>query len=204
VIDFSPDYLVLHHNWNDIKARSLKTGFRNDYSHVLNYFHDPVIVDKYFIRTSVLYSFIKNWAFPTPPWWYIDSAIMKRGAWSYYPTPDDYTNLYPYERNLRTIIDFSLLKGIRVVLTTQPHSLRPNIRYFSSMPHMIHCNAILRKLAEEYGDKIVFIDSDALMTGKMEGCFTDLGHMDQVGIDFKAKKIGAAILADMRQRKPSP
>ena len=199
VIDFSPDYVILHHNWNEVKARSSIVGFRNDYSHVLDYFHEPVIHDKYFIRASALYCFLKLSLSPRPDWWFLDKALMKENAWSYIPTVDDETNSYPFERNLRTIIDFSLLKGFRVVLTTQPHSTNPDIPYGSTMPHMIRFNQILRRIAASYGDAIVFVDLDREMTGKMEAVFRDLGHMDPAGIDFKAKKIGQAVLADFEQ-----
>ena len=76
VIDFSPDYVILHHNWNEVKARSSIVGFRNDYSHVLDYFHEPVIHDKYFIRASALYCFLKLSLSPRPDWWFLDKALM--------------------------------------------------------------------------------------------------------------------------------
>lgn len=205
VIDFSPDYIVIHHNWNEGKMRKLKKGFRNDYSHVLDSFHEPLIVDKYFIRGSVLYCLVKEKFFSPPHWWFLDMAIQKKGLWLFSSVPDDDSHLYPYERNLRTIIDFSILRNIRVVLTTQPHSLQPNIRFGSHIPHMTQCNKILRKLGRDYGDKIVFVDLDKLMTGKMEPVFIDVGHMKSDGIQFKARVIGEAILSDFKNRtKPSP
>ena len=123
---------------------------------------------------------------------------MKKRARIHKVRSDDFSNLYPYERNLRTMIDFSILRGIRVVLTTQPHST--GIRYGDRISHMIQCNAILQKLAKEYGNKIVFVDVDKAITGKMERVFQDLGHMNQEGITFKARLIGEAILFDYSNR----
>lgn len=199
VIDFSPDYVILHHNWNEVKALSLRTGFRNDYAHVLDYFHEPVIYDKYIVRASALYCFVKLSLFPRPDWWFLDNALLKKNAWSDISAPVVERNSYPFERNLRTIIDFSLLKGFRIVLTTQPHATNPGILHASTMPHIIQFNHILRRIARSYGDKIIFVDLDREMTGKTEAVFYDLGHMEQAGIDFKAKMIGEVVLSDFKK-----
>ena len=56
VVDFAPDVIIIHHGWNDIHARAKETVFRGDYGHHLKIFQPPrFVIDRYLIRTSILY-----------------------------------------------------------------------------------------------------------------------------------------------------
>jgi len=46
VVDFDPDYVVIHHAWNEYYVRNTDEEFRSDYAHIFIYFHEPVIPDR--------------------------------------------------------------------------------------------------------------------------------------------------------------
>ena len=202
VIDFNPDYVVLHHAWNDYLVRNA-ADFKNDYSHALKPFQIPPIYDKYAIRVSVIYRLVKNIIGSKPSWAYLLPAIMKRDyselkasakkmQWS------NLDELKPYRRNLEAIIDLAIARNIKIVLVTMPHSTDPEVKEAYIAPHIDQCNEIMRDIDRKYLGKIVFFDMDSLMTGKMDSVFTDLGHMNAFGINFKAEQIGGVILDDLK------
>ena len=200
VIDLNPDYVVLHHAWNDYLVRNA-ADFKNDYSHALKPFQIPPIYDKYPIRVSVIYRMMKNMISSKPSWAYLLPAIMKRDyselkasakkmQWS------NLDELKPYRRNLEAIIDLAIARNIKIVLVTMPHSTDPEVKEAYIAPHIDQCNDIMREINEKYSGKIVFFDMDKLMTGKMDSVFNDLGHVNEFGINFKAERIGQVILND--------
>lgn len=209
VIDFDPDYVVIHHAWNDCIVRNTESDFSSDYSHILKYFHDPVIFDRYPIRISIIYRFLKSKLSYDQPWEYLGTATLKK-------SPDDLMaaarkhnwknldELKPYRRNIKTITDFSLLRDIKTVLTTQPHSVRTAVPYSYVAPHIDQCNAIVRELRDEYVDKIIYVDLDTLMTNKMDEVFFDIAHMSEPGIAYKAEQIGKVIFEDWKTSKANP
>jgi hypothetical protein len=191
VIDFDPDYLVIHHAWNDEKARRASEGFRDDYGHAFHPFHPPASLDRYFVRASVIYRLL----IPRPPAFaYVESSIMNRFAKT--PGYDDPRQLAPFRRNIRTMIDVAVARGIRPVLTTMPHSTDPAKPYQRQAAHVDQANAALRAIARSYGDRVLFVDLDAAMTGKMEESFRDLAHVDERGRREKARCIAAVIERD--------
>jgi hypothetical protein len=194
VIDFTPDYVVFHEAWNDQVARNTYPPFRNDYGHALQSFQEPNIPDKLPIRASIIYRYVKQKIAPQPDWMFLDVALVRQNNRPAVIRYDNPKELYPYERNIRTIIDLGMVRGITTVLTTQPHSTDLKQNQAEVAPHIDQCNAIIRKIADEYHDRIVFIDLDSLMTGKMNEVFVDIGHVDWRGDEFKARQIGLAIL----------
>ena len=195
VIDFSPDYVILHDGWNEGFVRNVPASeFRGDYAHALTYFHEPYIVDKYPIRVSVLYRYVKQRLTAEPDWVFLDTAILKKIK----RTELEWKNLNelnPYRRNIKTIVDLANLRGIRVVLSTQPHSTDPQVlSKYDGAVHMDQANNIVREVYKEYQDNVLFVDLDVLMTGKMNKVFEDLGHMDVDGTKFQAEQFGKVIL----------
>lgn len=205
VVDFSPDYIVIHHAWNDRVARGVRGERRGDYSHVLKVFERPPIVDRHAIRASVLYRYMKDKIDPRPPWLALD-------AWTVRPRPApsgdplaDLSELQPFERNIRTIIDLARLRGTEVVLTTMPHSTDPRALYAETVGQIVQANDVLRRIASGHGEEIIFVDLDEMMTGRMNDVFRDVGHVGPEGRRFKARRIGEAILARRRgELTPAP
>ena len=107
----------------------------------------------------------------------------------------------PYRRNIETIIDLAIRRNIKPVLTTQPHTVNEKLAHYYIYPHVDQCNAIARELRGVYGDAVIFVDLDSMMTGKMDEVFLDLGHMNDTGISFKAEQIGGAILQDFKETR---
>lgn len=202
VVDYQPDYVVVHHAWNDSKPRNVAAkDFRNDYSHVLTYFHEPEIPDKWPIKVSLIYRYFRFFHSLLPTWAYLENATTLEKPKPSGPLYSNPRELEPYERNLRTIIDLAILRNMRVLLVTQPHSHDESILYYFAAEHIDQCNEIARKLASEYDDQIAFFDLDSSMSGKMDSVFVDVGHMNPGGMKIKAEFIGQAILNDLQIRE---
>src|SRR5205814_8757994 len=74
VIDFAPDYVIIHQAANDEDARASEVEFRGDYSHYLKVFQPPRIWDRYILRVSVPYRALKFYLNPNPEWMFIETA----------------------------------------------------------------------------------------------------------------------------------
>ncbi|MEM7586679.1 MAG: GDSL-type esterase/lipase family protein, partial [Acidobacteriota bacterium] len=202
VLDLEPDVIVIHHAWNDKAVRDAGDQFRSDYSHALSSFQPPDIPDRHLIRASIWYRFFKHRITPQPDWAFLDRATVTelgRKPDKRYDNPEE---LRTYRRNLATMIDLAGLRGIRVVLTTQPRSQDPEAKDAAAAPHIDQCNAIVRELAAEYPN-VIFVDLDREMTGVMEDVFLDLAHVDGVGRRVKAKAIGEALLGALDVTSPN-
>ncbi len=81
VVDFDPDYVIVHHAWNENVVRSTVSGFRWDYSHALTYFHEPVVTDRHFIRASVIYRYLKQKLNTRPIWAFLPAATVNLDHW---------------------------------------------------------------------------------------------------------------------------
>ena len=132
VVDFEPDYVVFHHAWNDHWARDRDATVRGDASHFMREFRYPEIPDARLIRASVIYRYFKDRVQPAPPWTFLTHALMAKTPLKEGAPYRDLSELAPYERNVRTIVDLALLRGIVPVLTTQPHATDPNVPRFRS------------------------------------------------------------------------
>ncbi len=204
VVDFEPDYVVIHHAWNDSKYQELVDGYRGDYSHRLRPFESsPFIIDRYLVRASALYRYVKFKLAP-PDWAYLDNAVSRDLAPGAVSAGTD--QFRRYRRNIETMIEVATARGIRPVLTTMPHTLDPGKPAGQTMGRagqIDQANAIMREIAATNAGAVIFVDLDELMTGKMEEVFVDLAHVTEAGRQAKAEAIGAAILADLRSRPRS-
>jgi hypothetical protein len=196
VTDFHPDYIVIHHGWNEEKVRGYPPGeFRGDYSHAFKTFRQPSVPDRYLIRLSVAYRLAKFAIDPLPAWQTLGAAIQKPRE----PVDSAYADtseLRPFRRNLEDIITVALQRHIGVVLTTLPHSTDPSIAMYYSVRSIDQCNAVTRGVAHEFGTAILFVDLDSLLTGRHNEIFKDLGHVTDYGRTMKSEAIGKAILPE--------
>jgi hypothetical protein len=198
VVDFEPDYIVIHHAWNDSKYQELVDGYRSDYSHMLRPFEgSPFIIDRYLVRASALYRYIKFRLAP-PDWAYLDNAVSRDIAQGGASKGSD--NFRRYRRNIESMVEVATARGIRPVLTTMPHTLDPTKPAGQTMlraEQIDQANSIMREIAAAYSERVIFVDLDELMTGKVEEVFVDLAHVTEDGRRLKAEAIGAAILEDL-------
>ena len=194
VADLAPDFVVIHHAWNDKSVRDAGDHFRSDYSHALQHFREPDIPDRFLIRASIWYRFLKHRLTREPEWAFLDHATVTDLGRRPNKSWDNLEELRFYRRNLATILDLAKIRGIQVILTTQPYSQNPDSRDAHVAPHIQQCNVIVKELASQY-PAATLVDLDRMMTGNMEDVFLDLGHVDERGRRFKAEEIGKAILA---------
>lgn len=198
VLDYSPDYVVFHHAWNDHWGRDVDVPVRGDGSHYMSAFHYPPIPDALLIRSSLIYRQLKFGQRSSFSWMDLNQAVTSEAPRRSGPRYQDLTELAPYERNIRTVTDLALARGITPVLTTQPHATEPDVLKVFIGEHIDQCNEIMRSLAAEYGPRVVFVDLDREVTGVHEEFFLDVGHMTDEGTEFKAQAIGRAILDHLR------
>ncbi len=194
--DYSPDYVVVHHGWNDSRAGMNAAEFRGDYSHVFRAFEPPELADVFWIRASVLYR-VARFLRSRDQWAYLDPCILQ-------PVEKDLGfDLAPaldtFSRNLSTIIDLALAGGITPVLATIPHSTDPEAAFAASRPDIERFAARMREVAIEYGSRVVFVDLARDLAGQNE-LYRDVGHMQPEGLERKGAAIGAAILTHWRNR----
>lgn len=200
VVDFKPDYVIIHHGWNDAIVRNTDPKFfRNDYSHILTTFKPPIAYDKYIVRVSALYRYLKWSLYGRPSWGALDLAMTSKSD------PNTVTanfknleELKPFQRNIQHIINHAQLHNIKVILSTQPHTTNKETPLFFSALHIDQTNEIIKKISKK-DSLLLFLDLDRQMTGKMDSVFLDLGHMNNKGMSYKAAQFGQVILEDMQQ-----
>jgi hypothetical protein len=199
VVDFSPDYVVIHQGWNDWHALAPESDFRGDYSHHLKAFEPPRIIDRYIVRVSVIYRTLKFFLRGLPEWVFVESATRISRE-----RPERMLNnreLATFQRNIETIIDIAMVRQIKVVLTTMPHTTdeySESIVYIKARPYIKQYNEVMRAIAKKY-EPLLFVDLNKLMTGKVNQHFVDVGHLDDDGKRIKAEHIGRIIAEDLRQ-----
>ncbi|MEM7202087.1 MAG: GDSL-type esterase/lipase family protein [Planctomycetota bacterium] len=198
-VDYSPDYVVFHHAWNDGKGRGLVQPMRGDYSHFLKPFEIERPKDALLVRSSVIYRLAKTYFGSAANSTSLDAAVLEPIAVKAGPRYDDLRELDYYARNVRTIVAVARANDIVPVLTTQPHcgDTRPP---GSAAEHIDQCNARMRELAAEFGDEVLFVDLAAQILPTQGELFVDLGHMTREGIRIKGEAIGAVIVEDWRRR----
>lgn len=194
-LDYDPDYVVIHHGWNDARASVNARAFRGDYTHALRAFAPPECRDWLLIRTSIVYRFARYRWLGAEASEYLDAAVIR-------PTDPDLGHdpsltRRTFERNLNTILDAALARGIVPVLATLPRSTDPNIRFAAAADEMDGFADVMRKVASERGADVELVDLARRWTDKNEW-FKDVGHMVPEGIAAKAHAIGDAILARRR------
>lgn len=197
VIDFNPDYVVLHDNCNDHNYRGYP-GLRGDGVHAYRTLSIPPSQDVYWSRLFVLYRILAallKRRFPKilQRHYSMEKSILKPNKKYLY----DPGELYVFERNVETIYAVSTHRNIRLCLMTHPFS---NVLKYGEehdkvyRPHMIRVNEILREKAAQFG--LLLIDADRLITGE-EDLFWDPVHVSMKGNMIKSYLIGNKILKDM-------
>lgn len=189
-LDYSPDYVVVHHGWNDGHGAQNASDFRGDYSHILKAFDPSVAPDWLPIRASVIYRAVRFQFFRDDDWRYLEKAVLH---------PMDHDD-FDYERaaatfrrNIRTIVDLSLRRGVTPVLATMPYSTAEHVVAWPSRRDVGRFAEELRSIAALYSGQVLLVDLDREFSGRNE-LFLDYGHMTRVGRLAKAEKIGVAIL----------
>ena len=190
VIDFAPDYIVIHQAANDEHARASEAEFRGDYSHYLKVFQPPRIWDRYILRVSVPYRALKFYLNPNPEWMFVEAASQIRRKEPQRPL--NAPELGVFRRNIETIIDVASARQIKVVLTTMPHSTDER---YTHVHYIDQFNEVLRSIAANH-DRLLFVDLDKLMTGKENHLFLDPVHVNDTGKRMKAEYLGKRIIDD--------
>ena len=193
VVHLSPDYVVIHHAWNDEIVRDVVGGMSSDYSHAFDPFSAPAVPLRTLVRASVMVRYALYLVVGRPRWASLENALVKEVSHDEprYRKPAELTY---YRRNLQTMMDLAVARGVVPVLTTQPYTTDESKHETEMWKHIKQCNTIVRTLAKEYGDRVLFVDLDRKMTGAMNHLFKDLGHLTDPGIAVKARTIGKAIL----------
>ena len=194
VVDFHPDFIVIHHGWNEERARNFPPAeFKGDYSHAYKSFEKQDVPDKYPIRLSIIYRYLKFRYDQTPSWTTLAGSIHvdRKETGTSYSNLDE---LKPFRRNLENIIHIALLNNTKVVLTTLPHSTDASKPLYFAHSSLDQCNNVTRSVAAGFNENFYFVDLDSLITGKNETIFKDLGHVTDAGRALKAEAIGQVIL----------
>src|SRR5205823_409685 len=195
VIEFAPDYIIIHQAANDEHARASEAEFRGDYSHYLKVFQPPRIWDRYILRISVPYRALKFYLDPRPEWMFVEAASQIPRK-----VPQRALNareLGVFRRNIETIIDVASARQIKVILTTVPRLTDEHLHHIDQLN--AECidqeNEVSRSIAANH-NRLVFVDLDKLMTGKENHLFLDAVHMNDTGKRMKAEYIGKRIIDD--------
>ena len=197
VIDFNPDYVVMHENCNDHNYRGYP-GLRGDGVHAYRSLTLPGTQDIFWSRLIVLYRIVALLIKRRSPNFIMrhysaEKSIFKPGKTFVY----DPRELYIFERNLETIYTVSRNRNINLCLMTLPFS---NVLKYGEehdkvyRPHIMLVNEMLRKKAIQ--DGLLLIDADRLMTGEEE-LFSDPVHVSRKGNMIKSYLIGCGILKDL-------
>ena len=199
VIDFKPDFLVLHDSCNDHHYRGFP-GLRGDCSHAYRLFLIPQNAAETLYRFSLVYRILRivlTWKFPNrfrPRYEMKDIGLFPGKTFNYIPE-----ELYIIKRNIETVCTLAGAQGSEIILTTMPLS---NTRTFGKehdrvyRPHTRDVNEIIREKAGLFKCRIA--DFDLEMTGNEE-YFNDTVHASEDGNRKKAEIVGMAILAKINQ-----
>ena len=207
VVDFEPDFVVIHHAWNDAFGHEDGCELRGDYWGLVPEYTPAPPVEGSVVRASVLYRVIKERLFPAASWTYrAQVAVPHEHTASGEGGCADTDPLWPYERNIQSMITLATARGTTVVLTTQPHYVDTGqtTDWFdetvaAEMRHIDACNTAVRSIAGSADNDLLFVDLDHAMTGPMNDHFLDLGHLDEEGKLFKAEGIADAIAARLAE-----
>jgi hypothetical protein len=197
VIEFNPDYVVIHDNCNDHNYRGYP-GLRGDGAHAYQPYSIPTRQDVFWMRLFVIYRLVIIYLsrkFPKflKPHFSMEKIILRPGKKYTY---DPY-ELHIFDKNIDTIYAVSKHRNIKLCLMTFPFSNVLNYGEEHSKvyrPHMRAINEILRTKAAQYG--LILVDADRLMTGEEE-MFWDPVHVQLKGDKIKSYLIGCKILEDL-------
>lgn len=196
VRDFDPDFIIIHHAWNDIVATDAGGKYRRDYAHVFKPFEYAQPYDAVLIDLSVAYRLVRVLMYgETPQWLLLSNAISKPRKKNLDTANYDEKEYSGFKRNIRTIIDLAILDGSMVILSTQPFNADPNLRYSWNAPVVARLNNVIREIANGYIGKtnqVLLLDFDKESTIR-KNVFIDSGHMTHKGLLLKAKQFAHVI-----------
>ncbi len=205
-VDFAPDYVVIHQGWNDFLARDSGCSLVGDYSHhAFPTYGQAFSPTERALLGSMVYRLGKALTQPATT----EHTRPAMRAAPHGPECTEVDELWPFRRNIQTLVDVATARDATVVLTTQPRALELDSKDYPDPAlktrhldidahHIDECNAVMREVyAEERGDALM-VDLAQEMTGVAEHVFKDLAHVNEDGHQLKAEAIGRAILADLR------
>lgn len=195
VLDFNPQYLLIHHGYNETFVRSAPHGlFRNDYSHALKSWERPWIPDALLIRGSIIYRHFRFVTHVKPRWWGLESYLEKPRTEEPYNKFERLNELDQFRRNIEHMVVIARLHGIKVILTTLPHTLewaKPG--YHDVEGNIDQCNAIVKEIAEKYKNDVIFIDLSEKLNGGNH-FFSKIVEMTNEGRRRKTELIAEQIM----------
>lgn len=207
VIDYKPDLVIIHHNYNDAIPARVK-GFRNDYSHYYKSwrieFHEPWDnpLHIFLTRFSDLYVSLQfllgNGPKMSNP--YSGMYISTAEKYSKNEIMDEKfhetTNAkYVFMRNLSLINVIAESIGTKVMILAGPYSRKHNARpmNWDLMSHEFSVfNDYLREFVASHPD-VILVDLD-IQSSDFETYYTDGYHLNNSGHELKAKLIFDSII----------
>lgn len=191
IVDFEPDWLVIHHGVNDAPARYFP-DFRSDYGH----FTRPGAYEKAglvgrVLSASDLYTWLLLVTGTVP------GSVQE---WLYRPLPKEEDRLLvkeglvTFRRNTEHLIDIAEAHGARVLLSTESHNRRPGGGREATdvlRRAIDESNEVLREIARDR--KLPLADTEKALDG-MGAVFLDYVHVNPRGNQAKADCIGLALL----------
>lgn len=192
-IPYNPDYVVFHHTPTPAFERE-DGKLVMDYRDTLKSFTVIQPPDVFFIRTSILYTELRNLLFPLGDWYFFRSSVILM------PQSFDFANvkkeqLFPFQREVKSFIDLAKGRNIRLVLTTHPHQNKKEIQYVAMG------NQIIRELHQENLGSTILVDLDLELSQKYPAYFEDEVHFNNEGNQLKANLIAQAIELDLQKYK---
>lgn len=194
VLDFEPAVVVIHHAWNEHVALNMGCQLRGDYAHLLT---QPVQVQtaspERFPGVSVIYRLLRQsnteHGPPTgaPPDMVLASAWPAGGC-------EQIDYLWPFRRNLETLVLLARSREQQVVLTTMPHASQVG-RGGDLEEHFAAANQVVRDVHASADDpEVLLVDLAEELPGDAARWFVDQAHMTDQGRAWKAELIGRALL----------
>lgn len=213
VVDFQPDYVVLHDGHNDfvhaLDARPEQlAALRGDYAHLAGLYAGPTDSMapslEAMLAPSLLYRLARHEV--------VMPKRMQATPYEELPLAGGGATLemvqdgpWPFRRNVESLLAVAGAHDQRVVLLTQPHRVGGGPMGTPARDRFIHrCNQALAELAAAYPGDVLLVDLVAALPQAPQVHFVDNIHLDIAGEQWKAAQVGAAILADWHPAASMP
>ena len=193
VVEFEPDYVVIHHAWNE--AWYLTQDCQR-WDHIGNMHPTPNPLrwgEALVLRTSLAYRWSRwhrteSYATPFLDLAHEEGPLLCRG--------DD--RMASFRRNVEAMIVQARSHGSVPVLTTQPYNRSwPMEDAAVTRAHFEECNQVMWQLHAEHSHEALFVDLDEAMADRAD-YFVDTAHCSEAGMRFKAQQVADAIEAHRR------
>ncbi len=205
VRDFAPDWVVVHHAWNDRDQLRMGHCPRRDY-----FFAGSLALPVGAPRPSehelaMLRGFVAWRALRLPA---VRDLQDQADALVPHDQPDvhwgDCEEVEPFwalRRNLETLADLAAVDGTQVLLLTLPRSRDASVGKAEDFEAIGRGNDVSRALASERPE-LELIDLDARLAGRID-LFNDVAHVTSAGRALKAKAVADVLLAPAVE-EPAP